>query len=248
MTLAQPRRAYDSARANEYKRATTTPADVSSAGVFEGYASMFGAIDLGGDVVERGAFRDTLDKRGAAGVKMLWQHNQSEPIGTWLSMTEDSRGLRVRGKLDLAVARAREALALLKSGALDGLSIGFRTEKSAKNPSTGVRLLQKIDLWEISLVTFPMAPRARVTSVKTAPPSRAETTPAGSLAARRTDLLVRYLRQRSSAAALRFEFECKRRATFSALDLRYSPNQPRVPGGSPECGQFTSVVWRCRSS
>ncbi len=195
MTLAQPRRADDSARANEYKRATTTPADVSSAGVFEGYASMFGAVDLGGDVVERGAFRDTLDKRGAAGVKMLWQHDQSEPIGTWLSVTEDSRGLRVRGKLDLAVARAREALALLKSGALDGLSIGFRTEKSTRHVATGARLLQKIDLWEISLVTFPMVPRARVTSVKIA-------------ALARGDLLAKRLRLRARAAALRFELEC----------------------------------------
>ena len=132
---------------------------------------------------------------GAAGVKMLWQHDQSEPIGTWLSVTEDSRGLRVRGKLDLAVARAREALALLKSGALDGLSIGFRTEKSTRHVATGARLLQKIDLWEISLVTFPMVPRARVTSVKIA-------------ALARGDLLAKRLRLRARAAALRFELEC----------------------------------------
>ena len=168
MTSALARRADSAARTIEVKRVAVKPAEVSLSGEFEGYASLFNMVDLGGDVVERGAFRDTLAARGAANIKMLWQHDQSEPIGTWLSMREDSRGLLVRGKLDLAVARAREALALLKSGALDGLSIGFRTEKATKDAATGHRLLRKIDLWEISLVTFPMAPRARVTSVKAA--------------------------------------------------------------------------------
>ena len=158
----------------ETKRAPAAFGDITTAGVFDGYASIFGAMDLGGDIVERGAFRDTLRKRGAAGVRMLWQHDQAEPIGTWLSVVEDARGLRVRGRLNLAVARAREALALMREGSLDGLSIGFRKELATKDATTGARLLRKLDLWEISLVTFPMAPRARVISVKGSSPLRRE--------------------------------------------------------------------------
>ncbi len=223
---------------NEFKRATVALADISSAGVFEGYASLFGVMDLGGDIIERGAFRDTLDVNGAAHVKMLWQHNQTEPIGVWLSIVEDARGLKVRGQLDLAVARAREALALMKSGAVDGLSIGFRAERATKNAS-GVRLLHRIDLVEISLVTFPMAPKARVTSVKIAPSTRAEMIIPGSLAARRTDLYIKYLRLRSKAAGLRVEMELKRAALRQAFDVRYSANQPHVPAGVREGGQWS---------
>ena len=150
----------------ETKRAPAAFADITAAGVFEGYASIFDAMDLGGDIVARGAFLDTLKKRGASGVRMLWQHDQAEPIGAWLSIAEDARGLRVKGRLNLAVARAREALALMREGSLDGLSIGFRTEIATKHAATGARLLCKLDLVEISLVTFPMAPKARVMSVK----------------------------------------------------------------------------------
>ena len=101
-----------------------------------------------------------------AGVKLLWQHDAAQVIGSWLSIAEDSRGLFVRGQLNLDVAKAREVYALMKEGAVDGLSIGFRTQKSVTDPATGVRRLQKVDLWEISIVTFPMLPNARVSSVK----------------------------------------------------------------------------------
>jgi len=198
----------------ERKRAAAAIQDASSQGVIEGYASLFGVMDLGGDIVRRGAFRDTLQTRGAPRIKMLWQHDQAEPIGTWLSAVEDSRGLRVRGQLNLAVARAREALSLVKSGAVDGLSIGFRALLSTKDAATGARVLQKIDLWEISLVTFPMAPLARVTSVKRGAKeasTRDGSIVPGSMAARRTDLHIKYLRARAMAAALRVELECKRR-------------------------------------
>ena len=131
------------------------------AGVFSGYASLFGETDLGGDVVAPGAFRASLRRRGAQGVRMLFQHDPAQPIGTWLDLAEDAKGLRVTGKLNLDVARARELAALIRDGALDGLSIGYRTIRSARAPG-GARKLLALDLWEISLVTFPMLPGARV--------------------------------------------------------------------------------------
>jgi uncharacterized protein len=139
-------------------------------GAFEGYASLFRIADLGKDVVEPGAFRDSLARRGPGGVKLLWQHDPTEPIGRWIELHEDSRGLHVRGRLSLAVARAREIHALMRDGAIDGLSIGFRSERARTDPRTGLRRLEKVDLWEISLVTFPMLPQARVAVVKTARP------------------------------------------------------------------------------
>ena len=132
-------------------------------GHFTGYASLFGVPDLGRDVVQAGAFAASLSRRGPAGVRMLWQHDPAEPIGRWLALTEDARGLRVEGRLNLAVQRAREVDALMRDGGLDGLSIGFRTLEA--RPGGGFRQLRALDLWEISLVTFPLQPGARVASV-----------------------------------------------------------------------------------
>ncbi|WP_442897053.1 HK97 family phage prohead protease [Enterovirga sp.] len=129
---------------------------------FEGYASLFGIPDLGRDVVMRGAFAASLAQRGAAGIRMLWQHDPAEPIGRWLSVAEDRLGLRVRGRLDPGVARAREAASLLRGGAVDGLSIGFRVVEARRERSPPLRRLLRLDLWEISIVTFPMLPGARV--------------------------------------------------------------------------------------
>ena len=129
--------------------------------VFSGYASLFGVADLSGDVVAPGAFRVSLQRRGAAGVRMLWQHDPAEPIGRWLSIEEDGKGLRVVGELNREVARARELSALIREGALDGLSIGFRADRATRGARGGRRLVS-VDLWEISLVTFPMLPQARV--------------------------------------------------------------------------------------
>ena len=138
-------------------------------GHFTGYASLFGVPDLGRDTVMPGAFADSLARGGPAGVRMLWQHDAAEPIGAWLALREDGRGLRVEGRLNLAVQRARELDALLREGALDGLSIGFRTVRAA--PSRGGRRLLAVDLWEISLVSFPLQPGARIAtrSAKAAP-------------------------------------------------------------------------------
>ncbi len=142
---------------------------VDTDGVFEGYASLFGVADLGKDVVMPGAFAESLRKRDAGAVRLLWQHDPATPIGRWLSIAEDRRGLRVRGKLNLAVERARDIHALMREGSVDGLSIGFRVERARAERPTGLRRLEKLDLWEISVVTFPMLPGARVETVKEVP-------------------------------------------------------------------------------
>ena len=128
-----------------------------------GYASLFGAGDAGGDVVAEGAFVASLARLAARGgrVRMLWQHDPREPIGVWDEVREDKRGLRVRGRLLEAVARGREAAALVAAGAIEGLSIGYRV-KRAHRDAEGRRVLDEIELWEVSLVTFPMLSAARV--------------------------------------------------------------------------------------
>ncbi|QUJ77402.1 HK97 family phage prohead protease [Sulfitobacter albidus] len=128
-----------------------------------GYASFFGDVDQGNDVVLQGAYARSLAVLGAAkrGVKMLWQHDPAQPIGVWDVVREDARGLFVKGRILKSVAKGREAIALIEAGAIDGLSIGYRTVKASKN-TKGQRLLQELELWEVSLVTFPMLPSARV--------------------------------------------------------------------------------------
>lgn len=156
----------------EVKALAEAPRVEPASGEFEGYASLFGVPDLARDVVMPGAFAESLRRRGARGVRMLWQHDPGEPLGRWLEIAEDGRGLRVRGRLNLAVARAREAYALLSDGSLDGLSIGYRVERSAPGLLAGERRLERLDLWEISLVTFPMHPGARVRDAKAARSAR----------------------------------------------------------------------------
>lgn len=168
----------------ETKRATTPLARPSLTGEFEGYASLFGIPDLGRDMVMPGAFRDSLKKRGASGIKMLWSHEAAQPIGTWTLVDEDARGLKVKGRLNLAVARAREIYALMRDGAVDGLSIGYRTERAVTDKLSGIRRLYKLDLWEISVVTFPMLPQARVSSVKRRNPAPSTVRSSGDLAAK----------------------------------------------------------------
>ena len=139
----------------------------SGSGVFIGYASLFGERDQSGDVVMPGAFAASLKRRAARDVRMLFQHDAAEPIGTWIDMRETPRGLHVTGRLDRNVQRARELFSLLESRGLDGLSIGFRTLKARRDKATASRLLTEVDLWEISLVTFPMLLGARVSFVST---------------------------------------------------------------------------------
>jgi HK97 family phage prohead protease len=147
----------------------TYPFEVKEApgetGVFEGYASVFGVQDLGRDTVMPGAFAKSL----ASGrkVKMLWQHDQGQPIGVFDHLAEDSKGLFVRGQLAMGVQRAREAKELIGMGAMGGLSIGYRTVKAVAGADRSRKLVE-LDLHEISVVTMPMLPEAQITGIKSA--------------------------------------------------------------------------------
>ena len=133
--------------------------------VVEGYASLFGKPDQGGDTVQAGAYGASLNALAAQGrrVKMLWQHDPGQPIGVWEDVREDAKGLYVKGRILTEVERGREAAALLSAGAIDGLSIGYRTLRAERN-AKGQRLLAEVELWEVSLVTFPMLAEARVSA------------------------------------------------------------------------------------
>lgn len=139
---------------------------VTAEGEFEGYASVFNIEDLGKDIVLPGAFAKSLARRPAAKVKMLRSHDSREPVGIWTDLQEDGKGLRAKGRLILETMLGRETHILMKAGALDGLSIGYRSLKDRFDRSTGTRLLEEIDLPEISILAFPMNPRATVSRIK----------------------------------------------------------------------------------
>lgn len=153
-----------------YKSVDFEVKETGDSGTFAGYGSVFGNVDSGGDIVEPGAFADSLKERSQKGRKLpiLWQHKWAEPIGTYSKVVEDSKGLYVEGQLLVAdVQRAKEAHALLKAGAVSGLSIGYRiAEGGMKVEKNGVARLSKLHLEETSLVTFPMNDEARVEAVK----------------------------------------------------------------------------------
>ena len=143
---------------------------IGADGTVEGYGSVFGVRDNYDDVIAKGAFIQSLKDHKAAGTMpaMLWQHDADKPIGVWTEMVEDEKGLRIKGQLALETVKGKEAHALLKMGALNGLSIGFMSKEWAYDSETEVRTLTAIDLWEVSLVTFPANEKARVTNVKSA--------------------------------------------------------------------------------
>jgi uncharacterized protein len=142
---------------------------IDAQGRFAGYASVFDVVDNQRDIITRGAFSDTLKGR-VTQIKLLWQHQQDEPIGIFDRIFEDARGLYVEGRLLLDVARAKEAYTLLKSGAISGLSIGYSPIRYRIEAKSGVRYLSEVELWEISLVTFPANAGANVTVIKQAEP------------------------------------------------------------------------------
>lgn len=146
---------------------------VSEGAVVSGYASLFGLRDQGGDVVAKGAYTASLAAAKGRAVKMLWQHDPTQPIGVWDEVREDATGLFVKGRILTAVDRGREAAALLEAGAIDGLSIGYRTVKSTRDDK-GNRVLSELELWEVSLVTFPMQAEARVSGKSETPEPWAE--------------------------------------------------------------------------
>lgn len=144
---------------------------VGDDGVFEGFGSVFGNVDSYKEIVAPGAFTETLAAWKSTGrlPPVLWQHRSGEPIGPYLDMVEQPIGLWVKGQLLVDdVQRAKEARALMKAKAVNGLSIGFVTREDSYDRVTGIRTLKKVDLWEVSVVTFPANPAAQISSVKSA--------------------------------------------------------------------------------
>lgn len=160
----------DATRRCEHRSYSLSIRATGDDGSVEGYGSVFGLKDTYDDVIKPGAFAASINEHRAAGTMpaMLWQHDPSEPIGVWTDMAEDDKGLRVKGRLVLESERGRAAHALLKAGALNGLSIGFMAKEWSYDRDSEVRTLIGIDLWEVSMVTFPAQRQARVTSVKSA--------------------------------------------------------------------------------
>lgn len=137
-------------------------------GTIEGHGAIFGNVDAGCDIIEAGAFADSL--KSGAKVRMLWQHDPRSPIGVWDDVREDDRGLWVKGRILGDVDQGREATALVRAGAIDGLSIGYCTQefRETRLDDLWVRVIEKADLWEVSLVTFPMNRLATIDAVKAA--------------------------------------------------------------------------------
>lgn len=140
--------------------------EISEEGYFSGYGSVFDVVDDWDDVIVRGAFAETLRRKTPV---MLWQHDSAEPIGVYEKIREDEIGLWLEGRLLLDIEKGREAHILLKNRAIRGLSIGFLplAWEWETRDNTRVRVLKDIDLWEVSLVTFPANPKAVVDEVKT---------------------------------------------------------------------------------
>ena len=157
---------------------------VSDSGEFEGYGSVFGVKDSYSDIVVPGAFLKSLNDWSGKGrlPALLWQHDMSEPIGVYTEMREDETGLYVKGRLLINDdPLARRAHAHMKAGSLTGMSIGYMLDDYEYDKEKGIWLLKAIDLWEVSLVTFPANDEARITDVKsllargeTPPPSKVE--------------------------------------------------------------------------
>jgi len=137
-------------------------------GAIEGYGAFYGNKDLGGDIVAHGAFSESL----ASGrkVKMLSQHDPYNVVGVWDELTEDEKGLRVKGRILTSIQAGKDAYELVKAGAIDGLSIGYKTLRT--KAAQGARVIEKADIWEVSLVTFPMNEMTRIDAVKAADMSR----------------------------------------------------------------------------
>ena len=166
---------FDMKRALETKKSETvleglpiTEFKAGGSGKIDGYGAVFGNVDRGNDLIEAGAFADSLSD--GRKIKMLWQHDSWQPIGVWDLVREDAKGLRVEGRILKEVEAGREAMALVSAGAVDGLSIGYRTLESRKAQIDGkdVRIIEKAEIWEVSLVTFPMNPAATINAVKAA--------------------------------------------------------------------------------
>jgi len=144
--------------------------DTDDDGSFEGYASVFNNKDLGNDVIKQGSFSNTIKSKKPKQIKLLYQHKTDEPIGVIDSLVEDTRGLKIKGRLAMGTQKGREVFELMKMGALDSMSIGYRLSQDDYKYSDKLkkRTISNLDLMEVSMVTFPMNPKAKVTKVKLA--------------------------------------------------------------------------------
>ena len=144
--------------------------DAEQDGSFEGYGSVFNNKDLGNDVIKYGAFSESIKSKKAKQIKLLYQHKTDEVIGVIDSLEEDSRGLKIKGRLAMGTQKGREVFELMKMGALDSMSIGYRLSPDDYKYSDKLkkRTITNLDLMEISMVTFPMNPKAKITKVKLA--------------------------------------------------------------------------------
>jgi len=141
-------------------------------GIVEGYASVFGNIDSFGSVIQKGAFQQTLQK-GLSRIKVLWNHDPDQPIGKVLSAHEDEKGLFVRFKLSLAVQKARDIFSLIQDGVIDAMSFGFAIQEDAMEQ--GVHVIRRVDLWDVSPVTFPANTKAQITAARFDDPLETQT-------------------------------------------------------------------------
>ena len=213
-----------------------TPALLEALGPheFEGYASLFSVPDGAGDIVAPGAFARSLRHRPAGRVRMLYQHDANEPIGVWTKVREDSKGLYVRGRLAAGVQRAEEVAALIAQGALDGLSIGFRTLRARRDAAAGTRTLLAVELWEISVVTFPLLTGSAITGIGTKADTARLMRRAGEALRNRTVSKTVIPGERRALGA-RCEGRGPRSSRLSTLATPGSPS-PRDPDGSPGRG------------
>ena len=150
----------------EHKRVVMIIDEITEDGTIRGYASIFGNVDKGGDIVAPGAFKKSIKARKGKVLPMLWNHDPGHPIGKWTVIEEDERGLKIEGRITPGVSKGAEVLAMVRDGVIDGMSIGYATIKADYDEVTGVRTLKEVELWEVSLVTFPMNTEATVQGVK----------------------------------------------------------------------------------
>ena len=145
---------------------------IDESGKFYGYASVFNLEDSYHDIVLPNAFTRTLERKSNVGrdIKLLWQHSPEKPIGVFDKIIEDSVGLYVEGRILMDVEKGREAYSLMKSGAVSGLSIGYSVKNAMVDKVSGIRTISEIDLFEISVVTFPANKYANITYVKSKSP------------------------------------------------------------------------------
>ncbi len=155
----------------QHKTLTFELKSLDESGVFAGYASVFGVLDSQADIIERGAFKASiagLDGKGRIHeIKLLWQHDLKQPIGVIEVLREDAMGLYIQARLLVnQVAKAGEAYALIKSGVVGGLSIGYSVVRQRYDEKRKIRHITQVDLWEVSLVTFPANSAAKITVIK----------------------------------------------------------------------------------